>query len=270
MSFHKNPLLFSCLFSAFLSVFFSDALAESPAELSTEINDLSSASESDLSSNFDEDSSSASVSPEDALLLLKEGNHHYSTVKFKNRMASLEKNKISIVNAHNPHTVILSCSDSRVPPTLIFNQSLGDIFVVRDAGEVPGIFILASIEYAVKHLGARLIVVMGHTDCGAIKAALSSSSDKASESPNIEAMITEIRDNLGDITLESASSHFKKEGFINAKEVAKDLIKRSHIIRKYVQDENLQIIPAIYDLRDGTVQFGDTERINEAHTSSTL
>lgn len=254
MSFHKTAL-FLFFLTTLLSGFFWTVLAESPSGLSTEIEDLS------LDSNPEGNLPSMDVSAEDALIILKEGNHKYATVTFKNRVASTEKREFPLSQNHNPHSVILSCSDSRAPPTLIFDQGLGDIFVVRDAGEVPGISVLASIEYAVKHLGARLIVVMGHTDCGAIKAALSSTSDQASESPNIEAMITEIRNNLGGITLKSASPHFKAEAFLNAKEVAKNLIKRSNIIRKQLQKGDLIIIPALYDLRDGTVQFADEERI---------
>lgn len=262
MSFYKT-VLSSLFLVTLLEGGLEETRAENSAGLSTEINTLSFDSKTSSSQSSKTDTSTASVSAEDALVLLKEGNRTYSSVTFKNRVASFEKNKTSVSQSQNPHSIILSCSDSRVPPTLIFNQGLGDLFVVRDAGEVPGISVLASIEYAVKHLGVQLIVVMGHTDCGAIKAALSASSDKASESPNIEAMITEIRDNLGYATLQSASPHLKKEAFMNAKEVAKDLIKRSHIIRKYLQKGKLQIIPAIYDLKNGTVEFGEVERTNE-------
>ena len=191
----------------------------------------------------------------DALLLLKEGNRTFAIKTFPKR-PSVDQGLASSASPQKPHSIILSCSDSRVPPSLIFNQGLGEIFSVRDAGEVPGIAVIGSIEYAIQALGAPLLIVMGHTDCGAIKAGLSAFKDHPAESPSLQAVITEIRNNIGDKPLETASPHFKDEAFLNAKEVARNLIKRSDIIKKHVTEGTLMVVPALYDLQTGYVEFG--------------
>lgn len=123
--------------------------------------------------------------------------------------------------------------------------------------EVPGIAVIGSIEYSVKDLGTPLLVVMGHTDCGAVKAALSSSTDHPAPSPSLQAVVTEIRSNLGVKTLKTASSHFREEAFLNATEIAKSLLKRSEIIKSHVDDGKLTVVPALYDLETGHVEFGE-------------
>ena len=111
------------------------------------------------------------VEPDDVLRQLKAGNSRY--VRGKSSHPNLSsKRRAEIAQKQFPSAVILGCSDSRVPPELIFDTGLGDLFVVRTAGEVVGNLELASIEYAIEHLGASLIVVLGHERCGAVKAAI--------------------------------------------------------------------------------------------------
>ncbi|OYZ22944.1 MAG: hypothetical protein B7Y39_07275, partial [Bdellovibrio sp. 28-41-41] len=102
------------------------------------------------------------ISPDKALGWLKNGNTRYSKGTFRKDGAS-SKDITRLSTGQNPHTIVLSCSDSRVPPEVVFDQKLGEIFVVRTAGEMVDDSVLASIEYGVEHLGANLILVMGHS-----------------------------------------------------------------------------------------------------------
>lgn len=112
-----------------------------------------------------------SITPELALQQLMEGNLRYAQGNASHPHQSLER-RAELVSGQHPFAVILGCSDSRIPPELIFDQGLGDIFVIRTAGEVVDNASLASIEYAVEHLGVPLVVVLGHDGCGAVTAAV--------------------------------------------------------------------------------------------------
>ena len=112
-----------------------------------------------------------SITPELALQQLMEGNLRYAQGNASHPHQSLEQ-RAELVSGQHPFAVILGCSDSRIPPELIFDQGLGDVFVIRTAGEVVDNASLASIEYAVEHLGVPLVMVLGHDSCGAVTAAV--------------------------------------------------------------------------------------------------
>ena len=109
----------------------------------------------------------------DALERLKEGNRNYINATNCVGDVSLARRQETSVNGQHPYAVVVSCADSRVIPEAVFSCGIGDIFVIRVAGNVIGNMELGSIDYAVEHLGCRLVVVMGHTGCGAVNAALS-------------------------------------------------------------------------------------------------
>lgn len=115
------------------------------------------------------ESTRRTVRKDDALARLREGNARYVKGRLKHP-DSAPKRRTEIAGTQKPFAVILGCADSRVPPELVFDQGLGDLFVVRTAGQAIGDIELASIEYAVEHLGARFILVLGHERCGAVKA----------------------------------------------------------------------------------------------------
>ena len=112
--------------------------------------------------------------PFEALEKLKKGNQDYISALTNPASIELDLRKNLATNGQQPYAVILTCSDSRVAPEHIFSAGLGELFVIRTAGNVVGDFELGSIEYGVEHLGAPIIVVMGHNHCGAVEAALSS------------------------------------------------------------------------------------------------
>lgn len=152
-----------------------------------------------------------------------------------------------LAKGQSPNTIVLGCADSRVGPELVFDKNLGDLFVVRAAGNVAGPIDLGSIEYAVEHLGSSLIVVLGHSDCGAVKAACSSETLPA---PNLSAIGEKIRPACtkdGDKNATQASVEQ------NARKSAKDLLANSAILREFVHEGKVHIIPAVYYLDTGEV-----------------
>ena len=119
------------------------------------------------------DHPAASADADTALTKLKEGNLRFATSDVSQSKPTTARRKETAAAQH-PFAIIIGCGDSRVPPELVFDQNLGDLFVIRTAGNLVDDHALGSIEYAVAHLGARLIVVLGHTHCGAVTAALES------------------------------------------------------------------------------------------------
>lgn len=188
-----------------------------------------------------------------ALQKLQEGNTRYKKLK-QTREGLAEGDRLRLVGEQHPHTIILSCSDSRVPPEIVFDQRLGDLFVVRTAGEVLDKAALASIEYALVHLHSRLLVVMGHESCGAVKAAVNTPEEKSAGSESLDFLLDGIRPSLKGV---SSSPTLLNESSANAKAIAKQLEdpKTSEILSKAVANGELQVRSAIYHLGTGTVEF---------------
>ncbi len=201
---------------------------------------------------------SKSPTPDLVQKWLEHGNKRYvsNKVRTDGRKAT-DRNRL--VAGQSPHAIVLSCSDSRVPPETVFDQALGEIFVVRTAGESLDSAVIASIEYAVEHLGPQLIVVMGHTSCGAVKAALTTEPGETAGSPSLDKLIAEIRPRIpGGEDRGPASSHshaLEIESAANAQGVAAELSKRSEIIRTRILNGQLKIKPALYYLDTGIVKF---------------
>ncbi len=124
---------------------------------------------------FASDHSTPSVSAEAALAKLKKGNARFASSKISEGKPNAAK-RAETAQGQHPFAVVVACSDSRTAPEIVFDQNIGDLFVVRTAGNLVDDYGLGSIEYAVDHLGSRLIVVLGHERCGAVTAALDSSS----------------------------------------------------------------------------------------------
>ena len=144
-----------------------------------------------------------------------------------------------------PYAVVLTCSDSRVPPEHIFSAGIGDIFVVRTAGNVVGTFELGSIEYAVQHLDVPLIVVMGHTHCGAVAAAL-----EGHATGYIKNVVREIQLGLDGATTES-------QAICNNILHSKQRVMQSKTVTELIRAGQLMVICAEYDIETGCVNFFD-------------
>lgn len=198
----------------------------------------------------------AGTDPKVALGWLKNGNTRFQKGFFRKDGAT-KKDVQRLVKGQNPHSVVLSCSDSRVPPEIVFDQKLGELFTVRTAGEALSPSAIASIEYAITHLGSRLVVVMGHSNCGAVRAAASTLSGGDAGSENLNQLVQDIQPRIAP-TLRGKATHskdFKDEGWANAKGVAKDLSSRSQIIANAVSSGRVKIVSALYHLEAGLVDF---------------
>lgn len=190
------------------------------------------------------------LSASDALEKLKEGNQRF--IEFKQKHPDEDKKRRQeMLKGQHPFVVILSCSDSRVPPELIFDQGLGDIFEIRNAGNVLDEHVIGSIEYAVMHCGVKLIVIMGHQDCGAIAATLSGVSE------------TKYIKSLEDSILPAVEDCKEKGLEINSDNVVKahvmqdieELLSQDTELVKYMKENNVEILPAYYHLDTGVVDF---------------
>jgi len=151
-----------------------------------------------------------------------------------------------LAKGQSPSTIVLGCADSRVGPELVFDKNLGDLFVVRAAGNVAGPIDLGSIEYAVEHLGSSLIVVLGHSDCGAVKAACTHETLPA---PNLSAIGEKIRPACAKGDKNAIQASVEQ----NVRKSAKDLLANSAILREFVHEGKVHIVPAVYDLDSGEV-----------------
>ena len=169
----------------------------------------------------------------------------------KPRARALVSLRQKLASGQSPKAIILACSDSRVGPELIFDQSLGDIFVVRTAGNVADAVGLGSIEYAVDHLHSSLLVVLGHQKCGAVGAACSG---EKMPSRNLDAIVERINP-----AVSQAKSYAKADDLIesaikeNVHQSAKDVLANSQIIRDAVKAGKLSVIEAEYELDSGQV-----------------
>jgi len=192
-------------------------------------------------------------SPDASLRLLKAGNERFQKNKLLQVNLSSSKRE-SLINGQNPSAVIITCSDSRVPPELIFNQGLGDLFVIRVAGNVMDKIELGSVEYAVKHLNTPLIVVMGHEHCGAVVAAVKDNEKK--EHGNIGAIINKIEPSVKKMKLKNYRGEMLIEEVIkeNVSNSSRE-IKQSKVIKEELKKGNCKIVEARYMLKSGKVEW---------------
>lgn len=194
------------------------------------------------------------VPSEKALGWLKNGNTRFVKHHLRND-GDLPKDRARLVAGQKPHSIVLSCSDSRVPPEVVFDQKLGEIFVIRAAGEVLDASTIASVEYAVEHLGSNLILVLGHESCGAVKAALATLDGADAGSPWLNKLVQDIHPRVMSFKGKPVSEGAVIEGWANVSGVAKDLVDRSQIVRDAVNTGEVKIQTALYHLGSGVVEF---------------
>lgn len=194
------------------------------------------------------------MSPQEALDVLIEGNHRFVNNLIVNKdMQSLVQ---IIKDKQHPFASFLSCSDSRAPVELLFDQALGDIFSVRLAGNIASDKAIGSLEFSTKYLGSKLLVVLGHSDCGAVKAACDNFRDgHIGEIINMirpalrhEKTVTEQRDS-------SNTDFIQKICALNVKMQLDEIIHSSDIIQDMLTAKQIGIVGGIYDLNTGEVKF---------------
>jgi carbonic anhydrase len=196
----------------------------------------------------------AAITPSMALELLKKGNERFVNNLKVNRNLLQQANETS--DGQHPFAIILSCIDSRTSAELIFDQGLGDIFSVRIAGNIINEDILGSMEFACKIAGSKIIVVLGHTKCGAVKGAC----DHV-EMGNLTALLTKIRPAVDDETATKENRNSTNSLFvenvatINVKRTVKSITERSPILKEMIESGQIGIVGGTHDISTGEVTF---------------
>ena len=194
------------------------------------------------------------ITPHIALKLLKEGNERFVNNLKVNRNLLQQANETS--DGQHPFAVILSCIDSRTSAELIFDQGLGDVFSIRIAGNIINEDILGSMEFGCKVAGSKIIVVLGHTKCGAVKGAC----DHV-EMGNLTALLSKIRPAVDDETSitenrNSGNGEFvEKVATINVKRTVKSIMERSPILKELIESGQIGIVGGTHDISTGHVTF---------------
>ena len=216
-----------------------------------------------LAGAADHAAAAESVSAEEAVSRLKAGNERFVRHEATHPDQGAERIR-ALSGGQHPFAVILSCSDSRVPPEVVFDQGLGDVFVVRVAGNSIDDAVLGSIEYAVEHLGSRLVVVMGHEKCGAVQAAISGHKEGGhipSIARPIDPVVKQAQSQAGDPVHNAV--------VLNARHVAGQLKSSEPLLKKRVAGGTVEVLSAVYSLESGRVQFdsaSDAAGHNRAET----
>jgi len=194
------------------------------------------------------------ISPSKALDLLKEGNRRFVNNLKINRNLLQQANETS--DGQHPFAVILSCIDSRTSAELIFDQGLGDVFSVRIAGNIVNEDILGSMEFGCKVAGAKIIVVLGHTKCGAIKGACDNV-----ELGNLTSLISKIKPAVDQETATSDNRTSSNASFVenvaelNVSLSVKNILLKSPIIAEMVKNDQIGIVGGVHDISTGEVKF---------------
>jgi carbonic anhydrase len=196
------------------------------------------------------------LTPDEVLMMLKQGNQRFvsGTVTTRDHTAQVRQ----AANGQFPKALVLSCVDSRVPVEDVFDRGIGDVFVARVAGNFENVDILGSAEFATKVAGAKLVLVMGHQDCGAVKAAID-----GAELGNITAMLENIKpavDALSDYKGDKTSANPEFVHLVTEKNVRitmADLLKRSSVLRELEAQGQIKVAGALYDMNTGAITFLD-------------
>ena len=184
-----------------------------------------------------------------ALQLLIEGNKRFAAMNATHPNQGKER-RDEVKGGQKPFAVIVGCSDSRIPPEILFDQGIGDVFVIRLAGNIVDDTALGSIEYAVDHLGARLVVVLGHAKCGAVTAATQGGEAHGHIGSIVQLIIPAVeqaRAKSGDLVDNSIKE--------NARLVAATISSSKPILSKMAEDGKIAVVPAYYDIDTGMVEL---------------
>ncbi|MBF0474940.1 MAG: carbonic anhydrase [Deltaproteobacteria bacterium] len=195
------------------------------------------------------------ISPDEALARLKQGNDRYVSGKAEHPRADKQRREETATKGQHPIAAVIGCSDSRGPVEIIFDQGIGDVFVIRVAGNVANADEVGSAEYAVEHLGAPVIVVLGHTSCGAVTAVAKGAHLGGSLPPlvkNINTAVAKVKKadpKLADQALVDAAIK------ANVWQSIEDLFKTSPDIRKFAKEGKIKLVGAMYHLDSGQVDW---------------
>lgn len=189
------------------------------------------------------------VSISGAYKRLKQGNIRFVDMKLEHPDQTFKK-RLEGLKGQHPFAVILTCADSRVSPEIIFDQGLGDLFEIRNAGNIIDDHVVGSIEYAVAHLGTPLVVVLGHQDCGAVKAAIQHSN----ETSHIKSLVDAIEPAV-ELAKKQKGDFYDNAIRENIKLVVRQLRNSEPLLKKNYLKKKIDIIGAYYHIDSGKVEF---------------
>ncbi|HUF61998.1 MAG TPA: carbonic anhydrase [Verrucomicrobiales bacterium] len=201
------------------------------------------------------------ITADEALARLREGNRRFVKGIEDDEAVPDHLRRGELVRGQQPFAIILGCSDSRVPAELVFDQGLGDLFVIRVAGNIVAPSQVGSVEFAAEKFSTRLVVVLGHSQCGAVLATLDElQRETESRSPNLRSIVDRIRPSV-EVLLEAGLRYDDGDTLLrmairaNIRASADHLRHGSQIIEQLIQDERLVIVGAEYSLDSGVVEF---------------
>ena len=192
----------------------------------------------------------STVPPEEAIALLKSGNERF--VSGKESAQNYARDRMLTAEGQHPYAIVVACADSRLSPEILFDESLGRLFVIRVAGNVVDPVVLGSIEYAAEHLQIGLVLILGHESCGAVTAAMSS----GHFTPSIDAIVERI--NPAMLTAKARKLNDKGTLDLAIREnvlLQCESLKRSELINELVHKGQLQVIGGVYNLHNGKVEM---------------
>jgi carbonic anhydrase len=198
----------------------------------------------------------------DALERLRQGNARFASGRRKRDMPGGAGKRDGLVEGQAPFAVILGCSDSRVPVEIIFDQDLGDLFVIRVAGNIVAPSQVGSVEFAAERFGTRLVVVLGHSSCGAIEATLEElRRPTGSQSRNLRAIVDRIRPAVEELMAPELGANpltlARHAVRANVRASANHLRRGSELLEQLMQTDGLLVVGAEYSLETGVVDFFD-------------
>ena len=202
------------------------------------------------------------VTAQQALQRLKEGNRRF-VERVRNHEAALGASpQIHLTQEQKPFAIVLGCSDSRVPAELVFDQGLGDLFVIRVAGNIVAPSLIGSVEFAAEQFGTRLVVVLGHSRCGAIQATLEQLRRPAeNQSPNIRSIVDRVRPSIEGLLrteLRNDEDALVRQAVrANVGVSVSHLRYGSDVLERLIQNDGLAVVGAEYSLETGEVDFFD-------------
>ena len=202
------------------------------------------------------------VSAQEALQRLREGNRRFvSTIRGRETPLG-QSRQMELVKEQKPFAIVLGCSDSRVPAEIVFDQGLGDLFVIRVAGNIVAPSQVGSVEFAASRFGTRLVVVLGHSQCGAILATIEELQRPAdSQSRNLRSIVDRVRPSVeGLLATELRHDHdalVREAVRANIRASADHLRHGSRILEQLIQSDGLRVVGAEYSLETGVVDFFD-------------
>ena len=192
-------------------------------------------------------------STDERAYIAKNSHENPGTISLGMNTEEAAKRRAELTKSQHPFAIILSCSDSRVPPEIVFDEGLGDLFIIRVAGNVLNDEGLGTIEYGVDILGARLIVVLGHQSCGAVDAAMKTVAAKGKAPGHIQSLVTAIKPVVESTPKSDLDTTIKA----NVKHVVDALRSSTPILKGRVDSGDVQVIGGYYSLDTGAVTFLD-------------